>query len=434
MTQIYVAGIAMTVFGRHPTAVCTTWRRGPHSCARRRGLHRAADRRRLLRRHHQRPAAGADLDPGSGRVQQDRHRGHPGLQRRERLCLGQLGIQSRRAEPQGRHHRRGARPRRREDEHPRQGEVVRDLRGRLGRLAGRGNLRHAGEDGRSITPPPGSESDRPYSKFMSIYAAFCRWHMKTYGTTQRQIAAVCAKEPPALGAQPVVAVPQALHDRGGACGAAITYPITLPMCAPLSDGAAAAILCTEEGLQRIGADRKRCIKVAASVVRSFTHRRMDEPEKHVSRLAARQAYEIAGLARRTWTWPRCTTPRRWRDHPGENLGLVPLGGGGPAAERGEFTLGGRIPVNPSGGLESKAIRWGPPASASSTSSSRSCAASRARQVEGARHAIQENGGGMQGVEKPRSPSTSSAGKSGCGCPSPTRHPTSTIERGSHGKS
>ena len=32
---------------------------------------------------------------------------------------------------------------------------------------------------------------------------------------------------------------------------------------------------------------------------------------------------------------------------------VPLGGGGPAAERGEFTLSGRIPINPSGGLESK---------------------------------------------------------------------------------
>ena len=47
--------------------------------------------------------------------------------------------------------------------------------------------------GEGITPPPGSESDRPYSRFMAIYAAMCRWHMRTYGTTQRQIAAVCAK-------------------------------------------------------------------------------------------------------------------------------------------------------------------------------------------------------------------------------------------------
>ena len=47
--------------------------------------------------------------------------------------------------------------------------------------------------GEGITPPPGSESTRPYSRFMAIYAAMCRWHMRTYGTTQRQIAAVCAK-------------------------------------------------------------------------------------------------------------------------------------------------------------------------------------------------------------------------------------------------
>ena len=47
--------------------------------------------------------------------------------------------------------------------------------------------------GEGIEVPPGSESDRPYSKFMAIYAAMCRWHMRTYGTTQRQIAAVCAK-------------------------------------------------------------------------------------------------------------------------------------------------------------------------------------------------------------------------------------------------
>ena len=54
--------------------------------------------------------------------------------------------------------------------------------------------------GEGVSRRRASESDRPYSKFMAIYAAMCRWHMKTYGTTQRQIAAVCGQEPPALGA------------------------------------------------------------------------------------------------------------------------------------------------------------------------------------------------------------------------------------------
>ena len=84
----------------------------------------------------------------------------------------------------------------------------------------------------------------------------------------------------------------------------------------------------------------------------------------------------------------------------ENLGLAPLGEGEVCAERGDFTLGGRLPINPSGGLESK----GHPLGATGigqlyelTTQLRGEAG--ARQVPGARHAIQENGGGLQGVEE-----------------------------------
>ena len=43
--------------------------------------------------------------------------------------------------------------------------------------------------GEGITLPEGSLSPKPYSMFMDVYAAFCRQHMKTFGTTQEQIAA-----------------------------------------------------------------------------------------------------------------------------------------------------------------------------------------------------------------------------------------------------
>ena len=52
--------------------------------------------------------------------------------------------------------------------------------------------------GEGITPPEGSQSGKPYSMFMDVYAAFCRQHIKTFGTTQEQIAAVCAKTTPIL--------------------------------------------------------------------------------------------------------------------------------------------------------------------------------------------------------------------------------------------
>jgi len=84
----------------------------------------------------------------------------------------------------------------------------------------------------------------------------------------------------------------------------------------------------------------------------------------------------------------------------ELLGLVDPGDGGPAAVRGDTIIGGRIPINPSGGLESK----GHPLAATGlgqvfelTEQLRGTAGS--RQVEGARFAIAENGGGFHAGEE-----------------------------------
>lgn len=263
------------------------------------------------------------------------------------------------------------------------------------------NYQTLAQMGEGITPPPGSESDKPYSRFMAIYAAMCRWHMHTYGTTQRQIAAVCAKNHQHSVHNPFSQFRRPFSIDEVLAAPPITYPITLPMCAPLSDGAAAAILCTEEGLKRIGADKSRCIKVSASVLRSFSNRRLDQPEKHVSRLAALQAYEIAGLG------PEDMHVAELHDASAmgeiihaENLGLAPLGQGGVCAERGDFSLGGRLPINTSGGLESK----GHPLGATGIGQlfelvTQLRGEAGVRQVEGARHAIQENGGGLQGIEE-----------------------------------
>jgi acetyl-CoA acetyltransferase len=257
------------------------------------------------------------------------------------------------------------------------------------------NTRMLLQMGEGIEVPEGSESDKPYSKFMAIYAAMCRYHMKTYGTTQRQIAAVSAKNHTHSVHNPFSQYrqPYTIDEVLGA--PPITYPITLPMCAPISDGAAAAILCTEQGLKRIGADRSRCIKVAASVIRSSTHRRLDQPELNISHLAATQAYEQAGLGPRDMHVAEVHDASAMGEIvQAENLGLVALGEGGPAAERGDFTLGGRIPINTSGGLESK----GHPLGATGIGQLHELVTqlrgeAGKRQVEGARHAIQENGGG-----------------------------------------
>ena len=255
--------------------------------------------------------------------------------------------------------------------------------------------------GQGIEPPPGSESDKPYSRFMSIYAALCRRHMREYGTTQRQIAAVSAKNHGHSVHNPLSQFRKAFTIDEVLAAPPITYPLTLPMCAPVTDGSAAAIVCTEEGLARIGADRNRCIRIAASVVRSATGRSIDQPELNLARLAANQAYEMAGLG------PQDMHVAEVHDAAAmgeiiqvENLGFVEIGAGGPAVERGEFTIGGRIPINTSGGLESK----GHPLGATGIGQlyelvTQLRGEAGARQVEGARNAIQENGGGMLGVEE-----------------------------------
>lgn len=263
------------------------------------------------------------------------------------------------------------------------------------------NFAYLSKLGEGIEPPPGSESDRPYSRFMQVYAAMCRNHMKTYGTTQRQIAAVSAKNHGHSVHNPLSQFRKPFTIDEVLAAPPITYPITLPMCAPMSDGAAAAILCTEEGLKRIGADRSRCIRVAASVIRSFTHRRIDEPHKNIGRLAAMQAYEQAGLGPEDMHVAEVHDASAMGEIlQAENLALVPLGQGGPAAERGDFTIGGRLPINPSGGLESK----GHPLGATGIGQLHELVMqlrgeAGARQVQDARHAIQENGGGFQGIEE-----------------------------------
>lgn len=249
--------------------------------------------------------------------------------------------------------------------------------------------------------PEGSESDRPYSLFMKIYASACINHMKKYGTTQRQIAAVCAKNHTHSAHNPLAQFQVPMTTEQVLAAPPITYPLTMPMCSPISDGAAAVIVCSEDGLKRIGADRKRTVRVAASVIRSATSRSEDQPELHCERLAAMQAYEIAGIG------PEEIDVAEVHDATAaaeifhvENLGFVPFGEGGPAAERGEFSIGGRLPVNPSGGLESK----GHPIGATGLAQiyelvTQLRGEAGGRQVEGARHALHENSGGNVGIEE-----------------------------------
>lgn len=257
------------------------------------------------------------------------------------------------------------------------------------------------EMGRGIVPPPGSVSDKPYSLFMDIYAAMGRMHMREYGTTQRQFAAVAAKNHghSVHNARSQYRKPFSIEEV--LSSAPVTYPLTVLMCSPVSDGAAAAIVCSEDGLRRLSGRRGRAVTVRASVIQTGSERPAEALDRHAARLGAARAYELAGVG------PADVSVAEVHDASAigeiiqsEVLGLFDPGTGGAAAERGDTTIGGRLPINPSGGLESK----GHPIGATGLGQifelvSQLRGEAGARQVADARIALAENGGGICGVEE-----------------------------------
>ncbi len=254
--------------------------------------------------------------------------------------------------------------------------------------------------GRGLKPPPGAETGEPHSVFMDVYAAFCRHHMARFGTTQRQMAAVSAKnhahsvENPRAQYRKAFSVEQVLAARP------IAWPLTLPMCSPISDGAAAALVCTPAFAERLG-QRARAVRIRASVLMAGNRRDPDDMDNHVARKAALRAYELAGVGPDDIDVVECHDATAFGEIlQSEMLGFFTFGEGGRAGERGETTLGGRIPFNPSGGLESK----GHPIGATGLGQvfeivTQLRGEAGARQAKGARLGLVENGGGLRGIEE-----------------------------------
>jgi acetyl-CoA acyltransferase len=255
--------------------------------------------------------------------------------------------------------------------------------------------------GRGIEPPAGSKSTKPYSVFMDIYASMGRLHMREYGTTQRHFAAVSAKNHRHSVHNPLAQYREAYSVEEILRAAPITYPLTVPMCSPISDGAAAAIVCSEAALAKLTNRRARPIRVLASVLQTGSDRPAVAFDRHLVRLGSIKAYEQAGVG------PNDISVAEVHDATAigeviqsEVLGLCEPGMGGPMAEQGQTSIGGRIPINPSGGLESK----GHPIGATGLGQIYELVAqlrgeSGPRQVSNAQIALAENGGGLYGVEE-----------------------------------
>ncbi|RTE64531.1 thiolase family protein [Amphritea opalescens] len=230
------------------------------------------------------------------------------------------------------------------------------------------------------------------SVFMDIYASMALEHMKKYGTTQAQFAAVSAKNSfhgslnPRAQYQELLTVEQVLS------APEIAYPLTLPMCSPIGDGAAAVVLVSERKAREMGLSDP--VKVASSVLRSGWDPQ-SEDEAGVTETCAMEAYEEAGVGPEDLSCIElhdASAPSELIYY--EQLGLCNKGEGGRFVEEGHSKLGGRVPVNTSGGL----LRKGHPIGATGIAqivelTEQLQGRAKGRQVEGARIALAENGGG-----------------------------------------
>ena len=232
------------------------------------------------------------------------------------------------------------------------------------------------------------------SMFMDVYAMAARAHMERYGTKKEHFAMVAAKNSfhgsmnPRAQFRDVMTVEQVLADR------VIVEPLTRSMCSPIGDGAAAAVVVSARKARELGIAKP--VRVVTSVMHSGWNRRDDEPD--TVELCAREAYEEAGIGPRDVSVIElhdASAPAEIMNY--EALGLCAKGEGGRLVESGATRLGGRIPVNTSGGL----LRKGHPVGATGVAqivelTEQLQGRAGERQVQGARIGLAQIGGGKKG--------------------------------------
>jgi acetyl-CoA acetyltransferase len=259
-------------------------------------------------------------------------------------------------------------------------------------------IQHYTDIGEGLGQPFQPAPDR--SVAMDTYSMQARVHMNLYGTTREQIAAACAKSHTYGSLNPLaqyrftMTPEQVLADR------MVSDPLTRAMCAPVGDGAAAAVLCSERYLATLPMHvRERAIRIRALALSGGKYRLPMEPG--LSRAAADRAYKMAGITPEDVDVAEVHDATSFCEiYQTEMMRFCPEGQGGPFAASGASAIDGKVAVNPSGGLVSK----GHPIGATGLSMCHELVTqlrgeAGERQVRNARIGLQQNGGGIIGLEE-----------------------------------
>jgi acetyl-CoA acetyltransferase len=190
----------------------------------------------------------------------------------------------------------------------------------------------------------------------AVFAEAGQEHARKYGTTFEQFAKVSVKNHhhSTLNPKAMYQIETPLETVMGA--EMIAYPNTKLMCSVNVDGSAAAVLMSEKKVKELGL-MNRAVRIKASVLTSdpWQERDLVMPDVNTcTRLAAKKAYEMAGVSAKDINLVElhdCFATAEILHY--ENLGLCGDGEAGQMIDSGATALGGKVPVNVSGGLLSK---------------------------------------------------------------------------------
>lgn len=190
--------------------------------------------------------------------------------------------------------------------------------------------------------------------FPGYYALYATEHMKKYGTTERQLAQVAVKNHkygsmnPFSHLQRPVTIDDVLSSR------VVAWPLKLYDCCPMSDGAAAVILASEEKAKGLTDSPVWIDGIGISSDTANVSKRADFVGLRATVSAAEKAFKMAKVEPTQLDIANvhdCFTIAEILAY--EDLGFCQRGEGGQFAEAGQTEIGGKIPVNLDGGLKAK---------------------------------------------------------------------------------
>ena len=257
--------------------------------------------------------------------------------------------------------------------------------------------------GHEATFALGTAADQEYEcyhgiTFPGLYALIARAHMEKYGTTREQLAMVAVKNHANGSLNPLAQYPFKVSVEAVLNSVMVADPLRILDCSPITDGAAALILCPVETAKKL---KKPVVKITASGMATDTialSSRQEITWIESTYQAAKRAYAMAGKKPEDIDVVEvhdCFTIAEICVM--EALGLVEKGKGGKAVEDGLTSLAGKIPINTSGGLKAKGHPVGATGVAQAIEIVKQLREEAGpRQVKGARVGLTQNMGGSGG--------------------------------------